>query len=57
MRPLPIKFRFVEPGHGVEHRPSGTVHRVERGKPYRYRLAGVILLARPPANEVPPCVE
>jgi hypothetical protein len=57
MLPLPIKFRFVEPGHVVEHRPSGTVHRVERGKPYRDRLAGIILLARPPANEVPPCVE
>ncbi len=51
----PLKLRFVEPGHIVEHRPSGTVHRVEHGRPYIDRLAGVMLVARPPTREVLPC--
>lgn len=51
----PIKFRFVQPGHVVEHRPSGTVHRVEHGKPYFDWYSGLLLVARPPTKELEPC--
>ncbi|GAW33542.1 hypothetical protein RA2_00581 [Roseovarius sp. A-2] len=53
----PITFHFVQPGHVVEHRPSGTVHRVEHSNPYIDRFAGLMLIARPPTKEVLPCVE
>lgn len=47
--------RFVPPGTIIEHRPGGTVHRVEKGRPFVDELARVKIIARIPAKEITRC--